>query len=46
VDRKKIKELLEIPKNYVLPFVIVAGYPDENPKASSRKSIKEILIEK
>jgi len=46
VDRKKIKEILEIPKNYVLPFVIVAGYPDESPKASARKSTKEIIIKK
>jgi nitroreductase len=44
VERKKLKEILGIPESYVLPFVIIAGYPDESPKASSRKSVKEIII--
>ena len=25
VDRQKLKEILNIPKNYALPFVIIAG---------------------
>ncbi|MFA6437072.1 MAG: nitroreductase family protein [Candidatus Paceibacterota bacterium] len=44
VDRKKIKEILEIPQNYVLPFVIITGYPAEEPKSSPRKSVKEVII--
>jgi nitroreductase len=43
VNRNKIKEILNIPKNYVLPFVITVGYPDEKPKPSSRKPLKEII---
>jgi nitroreductase len=44
VDRQKLKEILNIPKNYILPFVIIAGYPDEKPKPTPRKKIKEIII--
>ena len=44
LNRKKIKEILNIPNNYILPFVIIAGYPDENPKATPRKNIKDIIL--
>jgi nitroreductase len=44
VSRDKFKELLNIPKNYVLPFVITVGYPDENPKAMPRKSKKDLVV--
>lgn len=44
LDRKKIKDILSIPGNYILPFVIIAGYPDEKPKATSRRKIKEIVL--
>jgi len=44
VARKKIKEILDIPSNYVLPFVIIAGYPAEKPKATPRKSLKDFII--
>lgn len=39
----RIKKVLGIPKNYVVPFVITLGYPAEKPKARPRKSLKEIL---
>ncbi|MGA2418038.1 MAG: nitroreductase family protein [Candidatus Staskawiczbacteria bacterium] len=44
VNREKIKEILNIPKNYVLPFAILAGYPDEAPKPTPRKKIDEMLF--
>lgn len=46
VARNKIKEILEVSANYVLPFVIIAGYPAENPAPTPRKNIKEIFIKK
>lgn len=45
VQRKRIKEILGIPDNYVLPFVIIAGYPAEKPQASSRKNLRDFIIE-
>jgi len=44
VNREKIKDILNIPKNYILPFVIIAGYPAEEPKPTPRKSTDEIVI--
>jgi len=44
LDRTKIKKVLDIPQNYVLPFVIITGYPDENPKPTLRKKIQEIIL--
>ena len=44
VDREKIKNILNIPKNYILPFVIIAGYPAEEPKPTPRKSTDEIVM--
>jgi nitroreductase len=43
LDRKKIKELLNIPKNYVIPFVIILGYPAEKPGHTARKELKGIM---
>jgi nitroreductase len=44
VNRSKLKEILNIPQNYVLPFVIILGYPDEKPEATPRKELKEFVI--
>ncbi len=44
LNRIKTKEILNIPENYILPFAIIAGYPDENPKPTPRKKIKEIIL--
>ncbi|MFA6410048.1 MAG: nitroreductase family protein [Candidatus Buchananbacteria bacterium] len=41
---KKIKEILQIPKQNLVPYVITVGYPDEKPKPTSRKSLDKILF--
>lgn len=46
IYRDKLKEALNIPKDYIVPFVIPVGYPDEIPAGRPRKSIEEILINK
>jgi len=42
MDKPKIKKLLELPEEYIVPYVITIGYPDEQPK--TRKTIEEILL--
>ncbi len=44
IYRDKIKEILNIPKNYIIPFVIPIGYPAEDPTRKPRKNIDEIVI--
>ncbi len=44
VDRDKAKEMLNVSKRYVLPFVITLGYSDEKPNPTPRKTLKEILL--
>ena len=46
VARGKIKEILGIPQNYVLPYVIILGYPAEEPKEKPRKNIEDLIIKK
>lgn len=46
VARNKIKEILDIPNNYVLPFVIIAGYPDEKPKPTPRKKLEDYIFKR
>jgi len=46
VARDKAKEILGIPKNYVLPFVLTVGYPAEEPKATPRKSQEDLIFKK
>jgi len=42
--KEKIKEVLGIPKNFYVPFIIIAGYPAEKPSASPRKKLSEIIL--
>ncbi len=44
VDERKIKEVLGILGKYLVPYVITAGYPAEQPKATPRKGIDGILL--
>lgn len=44
IYRDKIRKVLNIPKNYIIPFVIPIGYPAENPAPKSRKDLSDILI--
>jgi nitroreductase len=40
----KIKKVLKIPKDYVIPFVIALGYPKITPADRGRKDIKDIIL--
>ena len=40
----KVKEVLNIPKHKIIPYVITMGYPDENPEPRPRKSLDEVLL--
>ena len=44
IYRDKIKEVLNIPKEYIIPFVLSVGYPAEDPNPKSRKELNEILF--
>lgn len=44
IYRDKIKEILNIPKNYIIPFVIPVGYPAEDPNTKPRKDLNEIVL--
>lgn len=44
IYRDKIKEVLNIPKNYIIPFVIPVGYPAEDPITKPRKDLNEIIL--
>jgi nitroreductase len=42
-DKEKIRKILSIPKDFMIPYVIVMGYPNENPDPRGRKELKEIM---
>ncbi|OVE75073.1 hypothetical protein BVX95_00275 [archaeon D22] len=44
VDREKIKLALDIPAEYVVPYVITVGYPKEKRNRSPKKEVEEILF--
>lgn len=44
INKDKIKEVLEIPMHFVVPYVITLGYPAEAPKVCPRKRIEEISL--
>lgn len=44
LDQAKIKEVLKIDNNLLVPFVITLGVPDENPLQKEKKKMKEILL--
>lgn len=44
IYRDKIKEILNIPKKYIIPFVIPVGYPAEDPSPKPRKDLNEIIL--
>lgn len=44
MKKDKIKDILDIPRNYMVPFVIAVGYANEQPKPLPRKSIEEVLL--
>jgi len=44
INREKIRDILDIPRDYRIPYVITVGYPAEQPESTSRKNIDEILL--
>lgn len=44
MHKERVKGILGIPKNYVVPFAITLGHPAENPKARPRKDLREFLL--
>jgi len=44
MKKDRIKDVLDIPRNYMVPFVIAVGYANEQPKPLPRKSIEEVLL--
>jgi len=44
IDDKKIRKVLNISKDYLLPYVLTVGYPDEDPSERPRKKLKEIVF--
>lgn len=43
-QKDKIKDALNIPQEYIIPYVITIGYPDEQPQPTPRKKIDEIIL--
>jgi nitroreductase len=43
MKKDKIKEVLDLPRNYMVPFVIAVGYANEKPKPLPKRSIDEVL---
>ncbi len=44
VYREKLREILNIPKEYIIPYVLPLGYPAEDPSPKLRKEMKEIVF--
>ncbi len=44
IKKDKIKEVLDIPKHLIIPYVITIGYPNESPEPRPRKNIAEITL--
>ncbi len=44
VEKEKIKDVLGIPKEFIVPYVITVGYPSENPESHNKKSVDEVLL--
>ena len=44
IDREKIRKILDISENYIIPYVITIGYSDEDSEANSRKNRDEITL--
>jgi len=44
LKKEKIKDVLNIPKRYIIPYVITAGSPAEYPKLRKKKNLDEIVI--
>ncbi|NQU98850.1 nitroreductase family protein [Candidatus Woesearchaeota archaeon] len=45
IDQEKIKEVLNIPGHYIVPYVIPVGYPDGEPRYKETKGRDEIILQ-
>jgi len=43
MKKDKIKDVLDIPRHYMVPFVIAVGYGNEQPKPLPKRSLDEIF---
>ena len=44
IYRDKLKRILNIPKGFIVPFVIPIGYPAEDPEPQDRKELNDIIL--
>jgi len=44
MDRHALRRVLKIPDEYMIPFVICVGYPDEMPGRLRRKKREELIL--
>jgi nitroreductase len=42
-DQEKVKEILQIPKEYKVVVLLTLGYPADSPKPKDRKSLEDIV---
>lgn len=44
INKEKIKKILNIPEDYLVPYVITVGYSNEGLKERVRKDLKDIIL--
>ncbi|MBU1975627.1 MAG: nitroreductase family protein [Nanoarchaeota archaeon] len=44
IDKKKIKEVLGLPEEYIVPYLITFGYPEGESKPLEKKRIDEVIV--
>ncbi len=44
MDKEKVKDLLDIPKDYIVPYTITVGYPAGGAGEPKKKSADDILL--
>jgi nitroreductase len=44
MKKDRIKEVLDLPRSYMVPFIIAVGYANEQPKPLPKRSIEEVLL--
>jgi len=44
MKKDKIKDVLDLPRSYMVPFAIAIGYANEQPKPLPKRSIDEVLL--
>ena len=44
MDKPKVKKLLDLPENFVAPYVITVGYAADNAGERKKKDVEDILL--